>query len=84
MSKPVVSLNSITRKLNIHQLSALHFDQWQKGNMSDDLIEFVQEGLIPLHLIRQEIGWILEKTADGNIMLTTAANDDKEAADLAA
>lgn len=64
-----VSVDSVKRKLNIHQLSELLFEQWQLGNLSDELIEYVKEGLIPLHLIQREIGWNLEKTIDGNIML---------------
>lgn len=57
-------------KMNIEEFSDLLHEAWTDGRLSDETLEYVSAGLIPLHLIHRELNWKLEKAMDGDIYVT--------------
>lgn len=51
-----------TRKLSFAQLGELLQREWEKGNITDDVYEYIAEGLFPIHLIRRQLSLVISRS----------------------
>ena len=64
------------RKITFEEFGDLLEQEWEQGNISNEVHEYIQAGLIPIHILRDKLRWVIEREGDG--LRISVANDDQE------
>jgi len=65
----------ITRNISFSQLGDLLQEEWEKGNIGNDIHESIEAGLLPIRYLREKLKWVIERNGDEGLRLTVQ-NDD--------
>jgi hypothetical protein len=63
----------ITRNISYSQLGDLLQEEWEKGNIGNDVHESIEAGFLPIRLLREKLKWIIEREGEG--IRLTVEND---------
>jgi hypothetical protein len=64
----------ITRNISFSQLGDLLQKEWERGNITKDVHDSIEAGLLPIRLLRERLKWVIEREGEG-VRLTI--NDDE-------
>ncbi len=64
----------ITRNISFSQLGELLQEEWEKGNIGNDVHESIEAGYLPIRYLRERLKWVIERNGEG--LQLTVENDD--------
>jgi hypothetical protein len=64
----------IIRNISFSQLGDLLQEEWEKGNITQDVHDSIEAGLLPIRLLRERLKWIIEREGEG--VRLTVENDE--------
>ena len=67
-----------TRKLSFAQLGELLQVEWEKGNLADEVHEYIEEGLFPIHLIRQQLKLAIARSDEEGYLEVTPLSREED------
>jgi hypothetical protein len=65
----------ITRNISFSQLGDLLQEEWEKGNIENEVHQSIEAGYLPIRYLREKLKWIIERN-EGEGLRLTVQNDD--------
>lgn len=60
-----------TQKISFAQLGDFLQTQWEAGNIDSDIHDYIEAGLLPIHLLREKLRLLIERSdEDGYLDVT--------------
>lgn len=56
------------KKLSFAELGDLLRQEWEQGNIDNEVHEYIEAGLIPIHILREQLRWVIEREGDGLLL----------------
>jgi len=63
-----------SRKITFEEFGDLLREEWEKGNLTSEVRDLIQAGVVPIAHLREKLRWIIEREGDG---LRLTVNDDE-------
>lgn len=60
-----------TKKLSFAQLGDLLQEQWEAGKIGDEIHEYIETGLLPVHLLREKLRLVIERSDEEGYLNVT-------------
>lgn len=57
-----------SQKLSFAELGDLLQQEWEQGNIDNEVHEYIEAGLIPIHILREKLRWVIEREEDGLLL----------------
>lgn len=67
----------ITRNISFSQFGDLLQEEWEKGNITQEVHDYIAAGVVPIRLLEEKLNWLIERQREG-IRLTINDNEIDE------